>query len=191
MQEFMSGENGVAPVANRRRFAAAWVDLYEIPVTLGIIAGLLLQALPDPLKNLLLISINIGWLLFRDAVFAPGRQFVWRRAINMVFIAFCGIGAILALISGQPEGPIIAVSAFISLIAPIFILVNDKADGTENLKLVNLEGSKVTLAQAFIRNVLLLIPFVLIVGYIVEIVYLLAKGKRLADGWAKTRVTTA
>jgi len=55
-------------------------------------------------------------------------------------------------------------------------------------KLVSLSGDKVTLAQAFIRNILLVIPFVLVIGYIVELVAVLTKGERVADGWAKTRV---
>ena len=59
-------------------------------------------------------------------------------------------------------------------------------------KIVSLEGNgKVTVGQAFIRNILLIIPFVLVVGYVVEIVFLLSKGERLADGWAKTRVVSA
>lgn len=59
------------------------------------------------------------------------------------------------------------------------------------LKLVSLTGEKVTLAQAFIRNILLVVPFVLVIGYILEIAMILGKGDRLADGWAKTRVTLA
>ncbi|MBI4387523.1 MAG: RDD family protein [Candidatus Omnitrophica bacterium] len=59
------------------------------------------------------------------------------------------------------------------------------------LKLVSLTGEKVTLAQAFIRNILLMVPFILVIGYILEIAMILGKGDRLADGWAKTRVTVA
>jgi len=59
-------------------------------------------------------------------------------------------------------------------------------------KIISLEGTgKVSVGQAFIRNILLIIPFVLVVGYIVEIIFLLSKGERLADGWAKTRVVNA
>jgi len=58
-------------------------------------------------------------------------------------------------------------------------------------KLISLQGDKVTLIQAFLRNILLIIPFVLVIGYIVEIVALLAKGERVADRWAKTRVVQA
>ena len=59
-------------------------------------------------------------------------------------------------------------------------------------KIISLEGDgKVTVGQAFIRNILLIIPFVLVIGYIVEIIFLLTKGERLADGWAKTRVVNA
>ena len=59
------------------------------------------------------------------------------------------------------------------------------------VKLVSLTGGKVSLAQAFIRNVLLIFPFVLVIGYIVEVVFIVTKGERLADGWAKTRVVSA
>ena len=55
-------------------------------------------------------------------------------------------------------------------------------------RLTSLKGDKVSIGQAFIRNILLIIPFVLVVGYIVEIIALLTKGERIADGWAKTRV---
>jgi uncharacterized RDD family membrane protein YckC len=56
------------------------------------------------------------------------------------------------------------------------------------IKIVSLTGEKVTWIQALIRNILLIIPFVLVVGYIVEIVMLIVKGHRLADNWAKTQV---
>lgn len=56
------------------------------------------------------------------------------------------------------------------------------------LKLISLTGPKVTLGQAVLRNILLIIPFVLIAGYIIEIISVLAKGARVADGWAKTQV---
>ena len=56
------------------------------------------------------------------------------------------------------------------------------------LKIVSLTGEKVSWLQALIRNILLIIPFVLVVGYIIEIVMLIWKGHRLADLWAKTQV---
>ena len=59
------------------------------------------------------------------------------------------------------------------------------------LKLVGADGGKVTLGQAFIRNILLMIPFVLVIGYIVEIIFIASKGHRLADTWAKTRIVSA
>ncbi len=116
-----------------KRFASALVDLLLIPIVLGIIAGLVLIAVPETIRNIILIAVNIGWLLFRDTVFSPGRKMV-------------------------------------------------------GLKLVSLSGDKVTLGQAFIRNILIVIPFVLVIGYIVEIIALLAKGNRVADKWASTRV---
>ena len=128
------GSEGVAPKG--KRFAAGAVDLILIPIVLGLILGLLLIKVPETLRSLLLILVNIGWLLFRDTVYAPGRA--------------------------------------------IF-----------GLKLKSLSGQKVTLVQALIRNILLIIPFVLLVGYIVEIIALATLGERVADRWAKTRVVLA
>jgi uncharacterized RDD family membrane protein YckC len=52
-------------------------------------------------------------------------------------------------------------------------------------------GQKMTIAQAAIRNILLIIPFVLVIGYLVEIAFLLFKGERICDKWAKTAVVMA
>ena len=59
------------------------------------------------------------------------------------------------------------------------------------LKLVSLTSEKVTFKQALLRNILLVIPVVLIVGYILELVWVCVKGHRLADDWAKTQVVEA
>ncbi len=119
-----------------RRFAAGVIDLIIIPIVLGLILGLLLLGVPNGVRSIILVVVNIAWLIFRDAVYSPGRAMV-------------------------------------------------------GLKLVSLTGDKISLAQSFIRNILLLIPFVLVVGYIVEIIALISKGERVADGWAKTRVISA
>ena len=135
--ESVTGGPGEPAVASKgKRFAAGAIDLILIPIILGVIAGLLLLNAPPGIRNVLLILLNIAWMIFRDAVFSPGRKMV----------------------------------------------------GT---KLISLSGEKVSLGQAFIRNILLIIPFVLVIGYIVELVALLMKGERVADGWAKTRVVEA
>lgn len=131
--ESVSGGAGGAVASKGKRFAAGVVDLILIPIVLGVVAGLLLLNAPQGIRNVLLILLNIAWMIFRDAVFSPGRKMV----------------------------------------------------GT---KLVSLTGGKVSVGQAFIRNILLIIPFVLVIGYIVEFIALLTKGERVADGWAKTRV---
>ncbi len=59
------------------------------------------------------------------------------------------------------------------------------------LKLVSLTSDKVSLVQAVLRNILLIIPVVLIVGYVLELVWVCVKGNRLADSWAKTQVVEA
>lgn len=127
---------GGASAPKGRRFAAAVIDLLIIPIILGLVLGLLLMSVPNGLRSIILVLVNIGWLIFRDFTYSPGRAMV-------------------------------------------------------GLKLVSLTGDKVTLAQAFIRNILLLIPFVLVLGYIVELIALCVKGDRVADTWAKTKVASA
>lgn len=130
------GPLGTEPASKGKRFASGVIDLILIPIVLGIIIGLLLLTVPDTIRSVVLVVVNIVWLVFRDAVFSPGRAMV-------------------------------------------------------GIKLVSLTGDKVSIGQAFIRNILLIIPFVLVVGYIVEIIYVLSKRHRLADSWAKTQVVAA
>jgi len=127
---------GLVPASKGKRFAAGLIDLVVIPIVLGIIIGLVLLAAPDSVRSIVLILVNVLWLVFRDAIFSPGRAMV-------------------------------------------------------KVKLISLTGEKVTLLQAVIRNILLIIPFVLVVGYIIEIIMLIVKGHRLADLWAKTQVVEA
>ncbi len=128
--------DGLVPASKGKRFAAGLVDLVVIPIILGVLIGLLLLAAPDMVRSVILVIVNIAWLIFRDAVYSPGRAMV-------------------------------------------------------KIKIVSLTGEKVTVPQAAIRNILLIIPFVLVVGYIVEIIMVVLKGHRLADVWAKTQVVEA
>ena len=60
------------------------------------------------------------------------------------------------------------------------------------IKVISVDsGQKISMGQAFIRNILLIVPFVLVIGYIVEIIMLIATGERLGDKWAKTKVVVA
>lgn len=127
---------GLVPAGKGKRFAAGLIDLVVIPIVLGILIGLVLLAAPDLVRSIVLVLVNILWLMFRDAVYSPGRAMV-------------------------------------------------------KIKIVSLKGDKVTWLQALLRNILLIIPFVLVAGYIIEIVMLIAKGHRLADNWAKTQVVEA
>ena len=125
--------DGSVLASKGKRFAAGLIDLVVIPIVLGVVIGLVLLAAPDMVRSIVLVLVNIIWLVFRDAVYSPGRAMV-------------------------------------------------------KIKIVSQTGEKVTWLQAVIRNILLIIPFVLVVGYIIEIVMLIAKGHRLADNWAKTQV---
>ena len=128
--------DGLVPASKGKRFAAGLIDLVVIPIVLGIVIGLVLLAAPDAVRSIVLVLVNIAWLVFRDAVYSPGRAMVKTRIVSMT-------------------------------------------------------GEKVTPLQAVIRNILLIVPFVLVVGYVLEIVWVLWKGNRLADGWAKTMVVEA
>jgi len=126
-----TGGPTVAPKG--RRVAAGVIDLIVIPIMIGLIIGLFLINASEVIRSVILILVNVGWLLFRDVVYSPGRAMV----------------------------------------------------GT---KLISLTGDKVTIPQGFIRNILLIFPFILVIGYLVETIAVVAKGERIADLWAKTRV---
>ncbi len=128
--------DGLVPASKGKRFAAGLIDLVVIPIVLGVVIGLVLLAAPDAVRSVVLVLVNIVWLVFRDAVYSPGRAMVKTRIVSMT-------------------------------------------------------GEKVTPLQAAIRNILLIIPFVLVIGYILEIIWVLWKGNRLADNWAKTMVVEA
>ncbi len=122
---------------------------------------------------------------------SKGKRFA-AGVVDLILIPIVlGIIAGLVLLSA-PEG---IRNVILILLNIAWLIVRDtvfspgrKMVGT---KLISLTGGKVTVGQAFIRNVLLVIPFVLVVGYVIELVSLLTKGERLADGWAKTRVVEA
>ena len=103
------------------------------------------------------------------------------------------IGFLVALVLFRiPELPrnivLVVINVFWMLFRDMVFSPGRKMVG---LKLVSLVGEKITITQALIRNVLLVVPFLLLVGYILETVMILTKGERLEDGWAKTRVVAA
>ena len=134
MDSFTGGNLGSSSAPKGRRAAADVIDLIIIPIVLGVVLGILLLNVHESIRSIILVVVNIAWLIFRDAVYSPGRAMV-------------------------------------------------------GLKLVSLSSNgKPSVAQSFIRNILLIVPFVLVVGYIVELIAVFAKGDRVGDLWAKTRV---
>ena len=127
------GSAGQVSASKGKRFAAGVIDLILIPVVLGFLIGLMLVAVPDAVRSVVLVIVNVVWLVVRDTVFAPGRAMV-------------------------------------------------------GLQLVSLVGDRVSIGQALIRNILFIVPFVLVIGYIVEVIALISKGHRVGDIWAKTQV---
>lgn len=128
---------------------------------------------------------------FGPAVAPKGRR-IAEGLIDLVIIPI-----LLGLVIGFVLVPLpeIARSVILILVNVAWLVFRDfvysPGRAMVGLKLVSLSGDKVTLLQAFLRNILLMIPFVLIIGYIVETVFILVKGERLADTWAKTRVILA
>ena len=120
-----------------------------------------------------------------------GRRFA-AGVIDLIIIPIV-LGLILGLILlNVPEG---IRSAILVIVNIAWLIVRDAVyspgRAMVGLKLISLDGAKVTLVQSLLRNVLLIIPFVLVIGYIVEIVALIVKGERVADKWAKTQVVSA
>ena len=137
MADAVHGEAASLALAPKgKRIASDIVDLLFIPIIIGFVIAFLLLAAPEPVRNTVLIAVNVAWMIFRDVVFSPGRKMV-------------------------------------------------------GIKLVSLSGGKITMPQALIRNILLIVPFVLLVGYILEAIMVIIKGERLEDGWAKARVVNA
>lgn len=136
MADVVGGGAGLVLASKGKRIASDVVDLLFIPIIIGFVIAFLLLAVSEPVRNTVLIVVNVAWMLFRDLYFSPGRKMV-------------------------------------------------------GIKLVSLTGGKITASQAVIRNILLIVPFVLLVGYILETIMVLVKGERLEDGWAKARVVNA
>ena len=136
MADVVGSGAGLTLASKGKRIASDVVDLLFIPIIIGFVIAFLLIAVAEPIRNTVLIVVNVAWMLFRDLYFSPGRKMV-------------------------------------------------------GIKLVSLNGAKITASQAVIRNILLIVPFVLLVGYILETIMVLVKGERLEDGWAKARVVNA
>ncbi len=136
MADVVGGGAGLVLASKGKRIASDVVDLLFIPIIIGFVIAFLLIAVSEPVRNTVLIVVNVAWMLFRYLYFSPGRKMV-------------------------------------------------------GIKLVSLNGGKITASQAVIRNILLIVPFVLLVGYILETIMVLVKGERLEDGWAKARVVNA
>ena len=120
-----------------------------------------------------------------------GRRFA-SSAIDLILIPIV-LGIVIGLLMlSVPEGPRSLILILVNVAWLIFRdLVYSPGRAMVGLKLISLKGDKVTLPQAFLRNVLLIFPFVLVIGYLVELIALFVKGERVEDAWAKTRVVTA
>ena len=130
--------------------------------------------------------VNSGFQAGKPA--SKGKRFA-AGVIDLVLVPIL-LGLVIGLL--LVAAPDVARSVILVVANIAWLIVRDAvyAPGRQmvGLKLVSLTGAKVTVVQAVLRNILLIVPFVLVIGYIVEIVFVLSKGHRVADGWAKTQV---
>ena len=130
-----------------KRLVAAFIDMVVLPVSVGVVCGLVLIATNlDPLtRDKILNVVNfLYYLIFsRDFVYSPGRH-------------LCGI---------------------------------ELVDSKTKVRICFYRGSFFrNLWKPFLRNVLLIVPFVLVLGYLIEIIAVIWKGHRIADKWAGVEV---
>ena len=76
-----AGEAQAAPKG--RRFAAGVIDLVIVPILLGIVIGIMLLNVGDNVRSIILVGVNIAWLIFRDAVYSPGRAMVGLKLVSL------------------------------------------------------------------------------------------------------------
>jgi len=156
------------------RFRAAWADLVGVPILIGVLFAFLLTVfdVQEPYGTVTLVVANMVWLVFRDSVFSPSRLFLWRRVTSWVTL-FLNVSVLVGLVTitirlgfitfqrAVPTLGLVLVYAGIS----VFLAFSDKKG---NFKLVSLDGKKVTVWQAVVRNILLGMPFALTTGYFCE-----------------------
>jgi uncharacterized RDD family membrane protein YckC len=59
------------------------------------------------------------------------------------------------------------------------------------IKVITVSGGEPTLGQYIMRNILIWIPFLLLIGFIIEVIMIfILKKDRLGDQWAKTKVVS-
>ncbi len=168
------------------RLAAAWADLTVIPLLLGIVFGAVFAWMPEAPRGVLMMLMNISWLGFRDFYFAPGRNQKIRLIVNITGIVVGVLGLLFPVMLSNPAAaPLSVMGGFLLIGSIAFVIVDNKKD---NFKLISLTGDKVTLMQALVRNLLLFVPFVIILGYPLELIMVITRGDRLADAWSKTKV---
>ncbi len=119
---------------------------------------------------------------------SKGKRFA-AGVIDLVLVPIL-LGLVIGLLLVAAPDLIRSVVLVVANIAWLIVRDAVYAPGRQmvGLKLVSLTGAKVTPQQAVVRNILLIIPFVLVIGYIVEIISVASKGNRVADAWAKTQV---
>lgn len=130
--------------------------------------------------------VNSGFQAGKPA--SKGKRFA-AAVIDLVLVPIL-LGLVIGLLLVAAPDVIRSIILVVANIAWLVVRDSVYAPGRQmvGLQLVSLTGAKVTVVQAVLRNLLLIIPFVLVIGYIVEIVAVLSKGQRVADGWAKTQV---
>lgn len=56
------------------------------------------------------------------------------------------------------------------------------------IKLISLKDKEITFSQTLQRNLLIILPVISMIGFVIELVAIIATGQRSLDPWASTRV---
>jgi len=183
-----------------RRFASAIIDLFIIPIIIGVVVGIVLMflAIPEWIRYALLIVANIGWLIFRDYLFAPGRKMVGLKLVSltggrvMLLQAVCR-NVFIAV-------PFVLIPGYLCEIARVFfpLLIWRRVWYSFTLLITLLVGVPGLVALIGDLSFINLIQCVLVIAAIaVPPLFLfsdkneLPEGVRLGDVFASTRVSLA
>jgi len=134
----------------------------------------------------------------QPALASKGKRFT-AGLIDLILVPVL-LGAFITLFTFWFLGPVANVIFYFVYV--IWVIFRDTVFSPGRtlvgIRLISLEGNgkdgngkEVTVIQAIKRNLLIILPFVGIIGYAVEIISLIIKGERVMDPWANTKVIDA
>jgi len=161
-----------------------------VPIVLGIVIGLALLSAPELARSLLLIAVNALWLVFRDAVWSPGRAMIKTKVISLTGAKVTWLQALIR--NTFLIVPFALVPGYICEIARL--LLNTSLLWRRIVYGICVVGALAVLPAAITGGALSIIGTVLALAtavlFLISDKEAIASG-RLADLWAKTQVVEA